>query len=508
MFVDILYLLLFCLIVALMTCWLKAYRVLIGLTLFFVSILAVVWLATWPVDHDEVEHLHCIYLLTQNLLPYRDFWQNHPPLIWLVLLPLFKLVPATSAIVIFSRLFCVGLSVLLYKILWNITRAVWREKSRPMIFMVFFICAVIPSELFWIRPDVFSTIFVFLSIYFLILYAQTPIARYLFFAGLCMSLNVSFVPKIILVIPMGFVVSYWMREGSFKQFVQKGTIYTAGLIAGAAPLLSYLNWHKIWPEFYDQALKFNTLQKMNFSELSGNLNYFILIGGVVTFLLCLIVMRAKHVNVSQKTLALSTILIGYGCILHIPTGAAKYSYNLMPMFVGFCLWSPWVYSAIKSLKSRLSRVLILGLLGTALVLSPVHTSFIRMDDLGQKNTLRHSLERMQWMIDHSLGEYVYAVTPNHPIYALDMNSIYMRNQLTLFYDFHGYVDEYTQEDFKNRIRKYKPALLTHEKLSMELWYLKRYGVSPSRSEINKILADEGYIQLSSEDGFRCFVHGE
>lgn len=37
-----------------------------------------------PVDHDEVEHAHVGFKMTQGFMPYRDFYQNHTPAYWLV----------------------------------------------------------------------------------------------------------------------------------------------------------------------------------------------------------------------------------------------------------------------------------------------------------------------------------------------------------------------------------------------------------------------------------------
>jgi hypothetical protein len=39
-------------------------------------------------DADEFEHLHGSWMVHSGFLPYRDFWQNHTPLLYFVLAPL------------------------------------------------------------------------------------------------------------------------------------------------------------------------------------------------------------------------------------------------------------------------------------------------------------------------------------------------------------------------------------------------------------------------------------
>ena len=40
-------------------------------------------------DPDEFEHMHAAFSIASGMVPYRDFFEHHPPLFWLLLQPLF-----------------------------------------------------------------------------------------------------------------------------------------------------------------------------------------------------------------------------------------------------------------------------------------------------------------------------------------------------------------------------------------------------------------------------------
>ena len=38
-----------------------------------------------PVDHDEIEHAHAAWQMSQGLLPFNDFFQHHSPVFWILI---------------------------------------------------------------------------------------------------------------------------------------------------------------------------------------------------------------------------------------------------------------------------------------------------------------------------------------------------------------------------------------------------------------------------------------
>jgi hypothetical protein len=62
-----------------------------------------------PLFQDETEHLHAAWAIAHGQVPYRDFWQLHPPLLYYLLAPLFPLMGEDLRLIYVARglmLFC------------------------------------------------------------------------------------------------------------------------------------------------------------------------------------------------------------------------------------------------------------------------------------------------------------------------------------------------------------------------------------------------------------------
>ena len=70
------------------------------------------------IDSDEPQHLHVLWAWTRGLVQYRDVFDNHLPLLHLLVAPLMALVPESSAVFTIMRLaiapFAIGSAWLLY----------------------------------------------------------------------------------------------------------------------------------------------------------------------------------------------------------------------------------------------------------------------------------------------------------------------------------------------------------------------------------------------------------
>ncbi len=69
---------------------------------------------TQPLDFDEYQHLHVAWCWTQGMVPYRDFWDNHPPLLHVALAGIQGVFGETTETIFTARatMFVLGLLVL------------------------------------------------------------------------------------------------------------------------------------------------------------------------------------------------------------------------------------------------------------------------------------------------------------------------------------------------------------------------------------------------------------
>ncbi len=214
---------------------------------------ALFWATNARMDWDEVEHLHAAWLVAQGDVPYRDFWQHHPPLLWIVLAPLVDAVPANDAVVLASRivgtivLACVGW------LAWLIARALWGDGSRPLPFLVVFLASAVTWQFAWVRPD--SLALPFLLVGALMSVRAPPEARLRWLlAGGAIGLGLAFTYKnaALVLLP---VIAAWTAAPTGR--AARSTLVVLGLLAGALPLVAFLWVNDAARGFTDWVVFFN-----------------------------------------------------------------------------------------------------------------------------------------------------------------------------------------------------------------------------------------------------------
>jgi hypothetical protein len=77
--------------------------VIVAAVVGLVAILRLGALLNLAVDPDESQHLHAAWLVAQGQVPYRDFWEHHPPLFYWLAAPLAGGVPEGPALYLVAR---------------------------------------------------------------------------------------------------------------------------------------------------------------------------------------------------------------------------------------------------------------------------------------------------------------------------------------------------------------------------------------------------------------------
>jgi len=84
---------------------------------------------------DASEHLHCAWLISKGLVPYKDFWQHHFPMIWICLAPLIGILKPNVGVFIISRVFCTLLFIIISLVGWDISKKVWKDKAKLTVYL-------------------------------------------------------------------------------------------------------------------------------------------------------------------------------------------------------------------------------------------------------------------------------------------------------------------------------------------------------------------------------------
>lgn len=202
------------------------------------------WLIDWAsrvqIDADEVLHLHAAWLMSRGLVPYRDFWQDHSPGLWLVIAPVAGLFHS-SALLLVSRAFAVATFLLLVAGAGWLAWLCCRDRRAAVLAGLAVLMFGVRYESGWLRPDHLANLLVLAS-FALLAGAGGARAAGLapFLSGACYGLALAFTPK-----PIFAAAAFPLAAALFGRIEPSTRLrqvlgYALGLIAGIGPLLVLL----------------------------------------------------------------------------------------------------------------------------------------------------------------------------------------------------------------------------------------------------------------------------
>ncbi len=221
--------------------------------LLVVALYGVSFLWGVSVDHDEGEHLHSAWLVSQGLLPFIDFFQTHSPMLWIVAAPLLAILPPGGAVMPVFRLVSVLLLALSILQVVRIARRVNGRDANDL--LTAFLCLGIAgsTELFCFRPDLVANV---LSLAAIALLTGSVRPRSSLLSGLLLGLAVSFNPKqayLLAVLPLAGLA---LRMGARRLFLLVAA-NGVGVLAGLLPLVAWLGMNGLFGAFIDAVFVLN-----------------------------------------------------------------------------------------------------------------------------------------------------------------------------------------------------------------------------------------------------------
>lgn len=146
--------------------------------------------------HDELEHIHASWYISNGYIPYVDFFENHHPLLWICLQPAFWIWGESIALLLAARIlmlaFLMASAFLVYRIarVLNFSEDVGRAAAILLLSMVMFVEKAVE-----VRPDVPQVFFSLLSVLQILLFFRDGKARHLIYSGLSAAAAFLFLQK-------------------------------------------------------------------------------------------------------------------------------------------------------------------------------------------------------------------------------------------------------------------------------------------------------------------------
>jgi len=214
---------------------------------------------------DEFQHLHGAWMVHLGFVPYRDFWENHTPLLYYVVAPILALLGegVTSVLVVRGILSAVGLAILW--IVYRLTRLV--HDHQTAIFSVVFLSYVdmFLQKTIEVRPDQFLVLFWLLSLWLCLRTFRDSKDRNFLLSGLLLGIGMLFSPKALFCYSAAAVTilfQHFLAEprSSFFRMAKRQIFYTLGFLLPFAAMILF---------FYSQ----HAAVEFVYSVLLENLNY-------------------------------------------------------------------------------------------------------------------------------------------------------------------------------------------------------------------------------------------
>src|SRR3984893_9030851 len=105
------------------------------------------------IDIDEFQHLHAAWMVSRHYLLYRDFWENHTPLFYYLLIPLFRLVPEGPGLVILARMIMSSMAFGILALTYALARMNRPRKTSFLAVLILSYMFIFVQKSIEVRPD-------------------------------------------------------------------------------------------------------------------------------------------------------------------------------------------------------------------------------------------------------------------------------------------------------------------------------------------------------------------
>lgn len=414
-----------------------------------VIIVSVLFLIIWGmlagIDVDEVEHLHCSWMVYSGYIPFRDFWQHHSPLLWVLLAPVFAALKPSAWIIDFSRILSGAMFGLIIFFGWRLSRKVWRDQANLSMYLLIVFSASIIGEFLCLRPDLLTTLFLLI---FLDLCLEIPSGKtsIVFFSGAAFGLAASFLFKqyLLFFLPLYIILSKMSRPRGIKIIV-----YLLGICFGALPLIYYLLGNNIVREFIFWVFSYNRKRMVLSADFP------IAVGLVGVWGAGLLLKRYYSFKDNKALILLAAFFLStLSSLTHMLRNF--YSYN-----IGFWFMLCAVAGSGLDLKimtnrthSLLLRSLLVGLfLSLLLSLNVVNLS------THKESYFNGDKKAISALIKYSAHDTCLAILPYHPIFAYDASRLYSFWQFHLSGNYPEIKSEIISRGLAEEVRRSKPAVV-------------------------------------------------
>lgn len=228
--------------------WLK--NILLYLCLTF-AVFTLVYLGftqtIWP---DDKEHLTASYFVYKGLVPYRDFFEHHHPLMWYLFAPLFYVISDWTYMYYVIRIFMLFIAFGSALYIYKIGRILGEDFNHSLYGGILWICfPVVYMTGINFRPDNLMVAVFLMGFFFFLRYIQEKRCVLLQVSFFCCFISLLFLQKaLLLIFPLSLICLYFMIKKviSLKDVII-ALMYPLFLLITIVVVLLYAgDWRDYW----------------------------------------------------------------------------------------------------------------------------------------------------------------------------------------------------------------------------------------------------------------------
>jgi F0F1-type ATP synthase membrane subunit c/vacuolar-type H+-ATPase subunit K len=362
---------------------------------------------------DEFQHLHASWMIHFGYLPYRDFWENHAPLLYFLFAPVLGFfgegIPAVLTARSILSLIGVAIAVVVYKI----ARLDHDQEIALLAVTVLSFSEIFVQKTIEFRTDQFVVLFWLISLLFCFRSFMQKKDNLLLLSGISLGIGMLFSPKALLCLTAAAVLIV-LKNRQLAGTTRKLFLLALGFIVPMIPLAIY---------FYSQG----ALEKMVEATILQNLSYpdtrgpsFLVRPQNLGFLL--LSFAGVYLSIKNKSCLLLLVpgLVLLAILIFLmPSTFSQSALTFIPIFAvyaGIALKESMAWRSSSKLKNSL---FLMFTLSTALII-PVVALHLRN---GFTITNREQLNRIEYILRNT--------TPEETIF--DGNAAYVFRPQAYFY---------------------------------------------------------------------------
>ncbi len=152
------------------------------------------------IDCDELEAIHSSWKILQGEKIYVDFFQNHHPFFYYLMIPVIAIFKESIATIIVLRIMAFLMLLLIFIVTYLISIRVSGKETGIISVVLLSTTLIFITPAIEIRPDVPQTLFGLLSVLFLVVYFENRSVKYLVLNSFFLGLSFLFLQKAVFLI--------------------------------------------------------------------------------------------------------------------------------------------------------------------------------------------------------------------------------------------------------------------------------------------------------------------